>query len=147
MASLKGCSQRVVGAQLIVGAQKGATNLPYRLDVLRRNRRLSRRDQIEEITKKGDKKDSRFLVARSRVNELKYNRYGIVVSLKMEKSAVKRNKIRRQIYEIIHILEKSGAVPKSPTFDIVLFARKPLLTEDFNGLQNAVKEILTKIYE
>lgn len=122
-------------------------NLLFQLDVLNRNvKRLSRRDNIEEITKKGDKVDNRFLVARRRVNSKGTNRYAIVISKKLQKSAVKRNKLRRQIYETIRLIEKEGAVPSNKSFDIVLFTRRTLLEEDFTGIKKATADILNKIY-
>ena|GEM_PF-579526 len=121
--------------------------LPYLEDVLNRNvKRLSRRDCITEITKKGEKTENRLIVARHRKSDKTEARFGVVLSKKLEKSAVKRNRLRRQIYETIRLLEKEGAVPSDKSFDIVLFARSSLLKEDFNGMKNAIQDVLNKIY-
>ena len=123
------------------------TNSLYPQDVLNRNaKRLSRRDKIEEITKRGDKVQNRFLVARRRENQGDENRYGIVISSKVEKKAVARNRLRRQIYEAVRSIEKEGQVPNGKSFDIVFFVRKALLKEEFSIIKDIILDILNKIY-
>lgn len=77
-------------------------------------------------------------------NELPANCYGVVVSKKVHKSAVKRNRIRRRIYEAIRILEQEGIVPSGPASDIVLLARPPLLEKDFAEIKSAIQELFTQ---
>jgi ribonuclease P protein component len=71
-------------------------------------------------------------------NDLGYPRFGIVISKKLAKSAVKRNKKRRQIYEIIR-----QSLPISDSSDIVLLAKHPVMDLTFDELNRAVREILT----
>jgi len=77
-------------------------------------------------------------------NKLPQNCYGVVVSKKVHKSAAKRNRLRRQIYESIRILEQDGLVPSTPASDIVLLARPSLLEKDFTAIKSAVQELLTQ---
>lgn len=76
-------------------------------------------------------------------NGLDNHCFGIVVSKKIHKSAVKRNRLRRQLYEAIRILEKDAVVPNPPPSDIVLLARGPLLEMDFSEIMRAVRELFT----
>lgn len=125
--------------------QKDDTSLPLSLQsvVLRRNNRIQGHLRVEEIIKKGEEDKSRFFVLRRLKTDLGHNRYGIVLSKKLAKSAVKRNRLRRQIYEIIRLLEKEGAVPSSQSFDIVLLARKATLKLSYDKLAKVIREIIT----
>ena len=70
-------------------------------------------------------------------NELGHPRFGIVISKKLAKSAVKRNRKRRQIYEIIR-----QSLPISDSSDIVLLAKHPVMDLTFDELNKAVHDIL-----
>lgn len=68
-----------------------------------------------------------------------------MVSKKLEKSAVKRNKKRRQIYEIIRILEKESPVQSQPAFDIVLMARRPVMKASYDDLNKQLRALLLSL--
>lgn len=122
-------------------AKKGDTSSLSLYHVLRRNKRLTRRVSFDQIKKEGEEKSSRLLISRRIKNELKLNRYGVVISKKLEKRAVKRNKLRRQIYEAIRLHEKPLA--KQEGSDIVFFARRALLNQPYAVIEKAVIEHLT----
>lgn len=115
---------------------------PFLYHVLKRNKRLSSRDKIEEIVEKGRVKQSPFLICRYQKNELTHDRYAVVISTKVQKSAVKRNVLRRQIFNCLRTLEN---VPESPHFDIVLFVRRPLLKESFESLKRQITTSLENL--
>jgi ribonuclease P protein component len=77
-------------------------------------------------------------------NGLPHHCYGVVVSKKVHKTAVKRNRLRRQIYESIRLLEQEGIVPSEPASDIVLLARTSLLDQDFGAIKSAIQELFTQ---
>lgn len=112
--------------------------------MLKRNKRIGNRDNIDDLAKNGDSIESRLLVLRTRKNELGYNRYGVNISKKLAKSAVARNRLRRQIYEIIRLNEKSGKMGRQ-SLDIMIFARKALLGLNYTNLEIALMEIFTKL--
>lgn len=112
--------------------------------VLKRNKRIGRRDNIEDIKENGQTIDGRFLIIRVRKNELDVNRYAVNVSKKMEKSAVKRNRIRRQIQEVIRLNEKSDIIPQK-SLDIIIFARKSLMKLNYKEIEIALLETLKKL--
>ncbi len=111
--------------------------------MLRRSRRIHGRDAVSAALTKGESAKNGFFVIRKLKNNLDRNRYAIVISKKLEKSAVKRNKKRRQIYEIVRQLEKKSIIDISSPSDIVLLARKPAAHASFDDLNKAVAEILT----
>lgn len=70
------------------------------------------------------------------------SRFAVVVSKKIYKSAVKRNRIRRRVYEIIRLeLERI-----SPPQDIVITVFTPeILTIDSDKLKKQLLEILKPV--
>lgn len=125
--------------------QKEDTSLQFQFLVLRRNKRIPKGSYIDELIKNGDKLESHFLVIRKTPNELSHNRYAVNVSKKLEKSAVKRNRLRRRIYEIVRLLEKSENIKNERKLDIIFFARKPLLTMNYMEIEEALTSLLKNL--
>lgn len=73
---------------------------------------LKKQSNFERVAKRGKPFFVRELGFKILNNNLNKNRYGIVVSLKTDKRAVVRNKIRRRICEIIREFEDENFMPK-----------------------------------
>lgn len=112
--------------------------------MLKRNKRIGHRDNIDDILENGQTIEGRFLIIRIRKNELGHNRYAVNVSKKMEKSAVKRNRIRRQIQEVIRLNEKNDTIGQK-SLDIIIFARKSLMKLKYSEIETALIETLKKL--
>ncbi len=69
--------------------------------MLGKENRLRRKKDFEEIFKKGRSFKESFLVLKILKNNLKVSRFGFVVSQKVSKKAVVRNKIKRRLREIV----------------------------------------------
>lgn len=54
-------------------------------------------------------------------NSKGFTRVGVVVSKKVEKSAVKRNRIRRRIYEVIRL--NFDKIPKKKDYIFIVFSK------------------------
>ena len=113
--------------------------------MLKRSKRIQGKNLVQVLLKEGESSAHPFFVLIKKENGLDRTRYCIIVSKKLERSAVKRNKKRRQVNEIIRMLEKESLVPNTPAFDIVLIARKPAVTASFDELQKNIRSILTKL--
>lgn len=113
--------------------------------MLRRSNRIQGQEAMKFIIKKGAESKSRFFFAKKMENKLGRPRFGIVISKKLDKAAVKRNRKRRQIYEIIRLIMKEKD-PKSlgisDSSDIVLLAKRKVMDLTFDELNAAVREIL-----
>ncbi|MEK7553516.1 MAG: ribonuclease P protein component, partial [Patescibacteria group bacterium] len=63
--------------------------------------------QIQNWLKNKDKRiisrRSDFFIIRMSINELFFSRFGVIISAKVSKSAVKRNRIKRIIYDFIRL--------------------------------------------
>ena len=82
--------------------------------------KLTKKSDFEKVAKLGQPFFSQELGFKLAKNSLKYNRYGVVVNLKVDKRAVARNKIRRRIREIIKLNNpnlKQG-------FDVMILTRE-----------------------
>lgn len=55
---------------------------------------------------------SNFFIIKNNDNNLSYSRFGVVISLKVNKSAVKRNKIKRTIFDFIRLNKFYGGIGK-----------------------------------
>lgn len=103
----------------------------------KKNRLL--RENFENIMKKGGFKNSSLFSSRILKNvENKGDfepKVSVVVSKKVAKTAVLRNKIRRRAYEVV------AKLPKKP-YSIILFAKKGAEKATFKELEAQISEIL-----
>lgn len=104
--------------------------MPGKLSSLRKDK------DIERVFRSGRSAFDKFLGIKCRKNEEKTSRLAIIISAKISKKAVIRNKIRRRLKEITRKrLEKS-----SVGYDLVLIALPPIVDKDFNELRDAVTD-------
>jgi ribonuclease P protein component len=75
-------------------------------------------------------------------NDKEWNCYAVVVGKKIEKSAAKRNRKRRQINEAIRLLEQAKPVSSGPHSDIVVLVRHAGLTASFEELKTALSTLV-----
>lgn len=70
-------------------------------------------------------------------------RLSVVVSKKVSKSAVVRNRIRRRLYEAMRIVDKEGSLPQK---DIILTVfDESVATMGAKELQQTINKLVTKI--
>lgn len=73
-------------------------------------------------------------------------RYAVIVGKKLAPSAVTRNQKRRQIYEILRIMEKTRTKKEDSlnkdSLDIVLMVRTASLKARFEELENGILNTL-----
>ncbi len=65
--------------------------------------RLQIQNWLKDKNKRISTRKSDFFIARFSKNKLNFSRFGVIVSTKVSKSAVKRNKIKRTIFDFIRI--------------------------------------------
>jgi len=71
--------------------------------MLQKINRLTKKKDFESIFKSGKGKKEKFLILRFKKNDLPESRFAFVVSLKVSKKAVIRNKIRRRLSEAVRL--------------------------------------------
>ncbi|MCA9385510.1 ribonuclease P protein component [Candidatus Dojkabacteria bacterium] len=83
----------------------------------------------------------RFVDKEQKVDHKKYPRFGFVVSKKVHKHAVKRNKIKRQLREIIK--ELLPTLPQS--FEALVIPYPKALETSFQELKDDVTKLLSTV--
>ncbi|MDD3032766.1 MAG: ribonuclease P protein component [Candidatus Pacebacteria bacterium] len=106
--------------------------------MLKRENRLTKKKDFERVYKKGRgiKTDSLFLKILE--NEQEITRIGIVISKKVSKRAVIRNKIKRRIREIV---KKSSL---KPGFDLIIVTYPQIKEKDFQQLEEEINQLFKK---
>ena len=66
----------------------------------------------------------------------------IAAGLKVHKSAVKRNRVRRQIREVLRLLIKDGAIKNG--YYILVVAKKDVLDKDYAEISGELKVLLSR---
>lgn len=112
--------------------------------VLKRSKRIQGKDRVEAILDEGKSRSNPFFVLRWLPGSGTEHRYACLVGKKLERSAVKRNRKRRQVYEIIRLMEKDGPLAKREASDIVILARRPAVTASFEELNQALRALLNE---
>jgi ribonuclease P protein component len=100
---------------------------------------LNQNTLFKRLYYRGKRQHSSILVLHSMPNGLPYNRFGITVSKKLGK-AVKRNIIRRRIYEAFRLYEPS----LKTGYDLVIVAKGTALHSDFDRYYRVIGGMLAK---
>jgi ribonuclease P protein component len=104
---------------------------------MRRELRLRRRKDFDNVFRRGRAWSNELLVLRSLPNDLEHNRYGFITSKRLGKAVV-RNRTRRRIREAVRVL------PLAEPWDIVVNAKTKAASADFHELRASVMDLLTK---
>jgi len=105
--------------------------------------RLRKKSDINEVFKNGKTVAGRFIFIRIAKNGLKDNRFAFVVSLKVSKKAVIRNKVKRQLREIVkQSLDKSSRQAKlRQGFDFMIIVKPLIINKNFQEIKQDLNEI------
>ena len=106
--------------------------------MLTKAQRLKTRADFARCYQRGMARHGRYIVVRSKPNQLNHNRYGIVISKKVSKSAVVRNKIKRQISEILRTSDIRVA-----NNDIVIVVKAQNSIVSYEQLKQDIITVLT----
>lgn len=97
------------------------------------------RQYIDYILKKGDLYTSKLFIIRFKKNAQHFCRYRAIISRKVDLKAVKRNHLRRQVYEAIR-----KNLPQKKTeqnhLDLILIVKKNAMKASFEALETDIKQ-------
>lgn len=104
--------------------------------------RLTKKDDIGKIIKEGNRLAGKLFLCKFLENGLEHCRFGIIVSKKVEKRAVKRNKCRRRVYEAIrnNINDICGS---AKPHDIVILTNQNCLNSSYAEIEREIKKLKT----
>jgi len=105
--------------------------------------RLRKKKDFERVMKDKASKSAAvsFLGARFVCNGLAYSRIGFVVSKKISKKAVVRNKVKRRLREIARDVVET----MRGGLDIVIFTKPEIVQSDFWQIKDVLEELFKKI--
>ena len=102
--------------------------------------RLKNKKDFEKVFKEGEGFKEDFLILKLLSNNLKGSRFGIIVSKKISKKATLRNKIKRQVRELIRL--RLPKIKKGK--DLILIAIPGLEKEDFWEIEETIKKLFKR---
>lgn len=104
------------------------------------NLRWLTRKEIEEVFKKGKLYQGISLFLKIKKNNLLSLRNAIIVPLEITKKSTKRNKIKRQIREILREELKTTKTG----FDKIFIAKKAILNKNYREIKKEIRNLLEK---
>lgn len=107
--------------------------------MLPKNRRLTN-EEIETVIRKGVTNHTPFLYIKSLLNNSENTSFTVVVSSKVNKKAVVRNKIKRQIRAFL--IRKKGQFKNG--YNIVFITKPGVTNLKLEDLQSAILYLLSK---
>ena len=110
---------------------------------LTKEQRLRKKAEFTQVRTNGLRLYSRSLILYVLKNNFDFCRSGFIVSKKVSKKAVVRNRIRRRLKNIFRLNQHNF----SDSYDLVVIAKKNCLDEDYYGLEkNFIKALNEKNY-
>ncbi|MBT3690143.1 ribonuclease P protein component [bacterium] len=100
---------------------------------------ITKEKDFKEIARKGRIASSQEITLKVLKSDIEDNRFGIVISKKVSKKAIERNKLKRQIKEIIKLELKSLKNGHS----ILILVSPRMIGKEYNE----IKEILLKLFK
>ncbi|MDD4271244.1 MAG: ribonuclease P protein component [Patescibacteria group bacterium] len=106
--------------------------------MLARQLRLVKEKDFKKILKQGKSSYTKIFRVKALANELKNNRYGIIISTKVSKKAVERNKLKRQFRAALNKLDKKLI----QGFDLAVIVSPIALGHEFKFIKSELEKIL-----
>jgi ribonuclease P protein component len=104
--------------------------------MFKKENRLTKNKEFDNVWQAGQSSFDKNLGVKAVKNNLKINRFGILVGIKVSKKATERNKLKRRIREAaVAQLEKL-----KPGFDIVIIAQPVARDKEFVEIEKSVKD-------
>lgn len=102
--------------------------------------RLSKDKDFDRVFKNGRSSYNQIMGIKATGNGLENNRYGILVSAKVSKKSVERNKIKRQLKAII-IKQTAKTIQGN---DIVIICLPEILNKTFKEIEQSMSNLFKK---
>lgn len=110
--------------------------------MLKKLNRLCKKKDFDNIYKNGRSSFDKITIVKALKNDKEINRFGIVVSSKVSKLAIERNKTKRRIREALR-LELENLKPGN---DLVIISLPEIIKKDFNDISISIKRHLYRLY-
>jgi len=111
--------------------------------MLQRENRLTKKEDFERVFKLGKSFFIKILGFKLIKNNFPYSRFGFIISNKIAKKSNKRNRLKRQLREIIRLKIKNNEIKSG--FDVILIARPGILEKNYHELNKEIIYAFKKI--
>ena len=117
--------------------------------MLRKKNRITKENDFDKFFGRNFKKiggrnsSSSGFVVKAMKNELGEDRFGIIVSNKIEKRAVYRNKIKRRIREVLKKIKTEKRV-RNINYDILIVVQKGVKEMNYEMIEKEVGRLVEK---
>lgn len=126
--------------RLVEKAPERAKKINRLTAMLKKEFRLRKSKEIERAAKGGRSIFVKDLGIKYLINNLPVSRFAVVVSLKVHKKATKRNKVKRQIREIVRL-----NLPKIKRgFDLLIIAKPLIVGKKYQEIEEEILEVLRR---
>lgn len=115
------------------------------LTMLPKANRLKKKKDIKRVLKEGETFKEDFLILKMIKNGLKNSRFAFIISQKISKKAVLRNKIKRRLRELVRLKIKKI----KGGWDLIFLGTPGLEEKDFWELEEVINKLFKKanLYE
>ncbi len=103
---------------------------------------LSKKKDIQQVFQKGQIYFSSFFNVKFMPNQLKHSRFCFIVSTKISKKAVDRNKLKRRLKAIVY----KNLSNFSQNYDIIILTKPAALTINFKQLEKNLLFLFKKAH-
>lgn len=104
------------------------------------NLRLKKKKDFERVLNLGHTSGGEFFILKQAPNDLSFSRFGFVISVKVSPKAADRNKLKRQVSEIIRLNLKEIKIG----FDVVMIFKRPALGKEYLRLEKELIALFIK---
>lgn len=102
--------------------------------MLNKINRLTKDKDFNNVWKRGQANFNKIIGVKIAANQQSSSRFGILVSVKISKKAVERNKIKRRIREIIRLrLDKI-----KPGYDVIIITLPSILNKNYQEIEESI---------
>lgn len=108
--------------------------------MLKKYLRLAKQKDFESVFENGRYFSEDLLSLKAARNDFYYSRFGFIVSNKISKKAVARNRIKRLLRESVRLLHKNI----KPGFDGVFICKNKAVGKSFGEIDLCVEKLLKK---
>jgi ribonuclease P protein component len=105
--------------------------------------RLLKKKDFQAVLKKGRFINNKFLYVKLIKNNKDNSCFGIIISKKICKKAVVRNKIKRQIREIIR--KNIPVIINQEQFDLIIIPKKEIIEKSFTQIEEDINQMFKKV--
>ena len=109
--------------------------------MLKKEFRLRKQKDFENVFNRGVYFSEKFLILKAVENNLPFSRFGFVVSKKISKKAVERNRVKRLMSESIRLSQEEI----KPGFDVVFVSRSGIVGESLEEVKEPMENLLKKL--